>query len=257
MNNTNKSPNRMTALLNKIERRLGLSVIKLPEEINKDTWSSVIEDDTIPEFSRFYPNKIISIIDNTCSKDGYFFIDKDVPEGCTIIGCGDICWSGYQSDPRFDRYGLNFSVYDFMSREYSVDDVALAQVSTDYMSLFNLNIYPEFIKPNKVRLVSVNNSPVSRYRPFPLEVYIEHNKDLSTISPTMMTLFEKLAQSDIAVYLYNILKYYDGLDTVFGNLDLKLDTLQEWANKRDDIVRELDENHVTTANENQPCIMCV
>ena len=63
MNNTNKSPNQMTKLLNKIERRLGLQVITLPEKINKDSWHTVIEEDTIPEFSRYFPNKIISIID--------------------------------------------------------------------------------------------------------------------------------------------------------------------------------------------------
>ena len=90
MNNTNKSPNQMTKLLNKIERRLGLQVINLPPKINKDTWHTIIEEDTIPEFSRLFPNKIISIIDNKCMKDDYYFIDKDVPEGCTIIGCGDI-----------------------------------------------------------------------------------------------------------------------------------------------------------------------
>ena len=37
MNNTNKSPNQMTKLLNKIERRLGLQVLTLPEKINKYT----------------------------------------------------------------------------------------------------------------------------------------------------------------------------------------------------------------------------
>ena len=73
MNNTNKSPNQMTKLLNKIERRLGLQVITLPEKINKDSWHIIIEEDTIPEFSRYFPNKIVSIIDNKCHKDDYYF----------------------------------------------------------------------------------------------------------------------------------------------------------------------------------------
>ena len=258
MNNTNKSPNQMTKLLNKIERRLGLQVITLPKKINKDTWYTVIEDDTIPEFSRFFPNKIISIIDNKCMKDDFYFIDKDVPEGCTILGCGDIDWQSYRNcDPRFDKYGINFSTYDFISQDYSLDDIALSQVSADFISLFNLGIYPEFLAPNKVKLVSVNNSPVSRYRPFPLIVYIEHNKDLSTISPTMMTTFEKLAMCDVATMLYNNLKYYDGMDTGFGNLDLKLDLLQDYANKREDVIEKLDAEHTSTANENQPCIICM
>ena len=49
----------------------------------------------------------------------------------------------------------------------------------------------------------------------------------------------------------------DGTDTVFATLDLKLDVVQEWYNKRDDIINELKEAHVSTANEYQPIIMTV
>ena len=252
-----RSGNQMTALLNKIERRLGLSVITLPDKIAKPTWHTVIEEDTIPTFSRYFPYKITVIIDNTCEKDGFFFIDKDLPEGCKILGVKDVDWQSYRCDPRFDRYGINFSTYDFISRDYSIDDVAFSQVAADYRSLFNLGIYPEFEYPNKIRLVSVNGSAVSKYRPFPLQVFIEHPANLMTISPTMMETFEKLAQADIATMLYQQLKYYDGLDTVFANIDLKLDDLRAWSEKRDDIVRELDDAHVSTANEFGSLIMTV
>ena len=78
-----------------------------------------------------------------------------------------------------------------------------------------------------------------------------------TISPTMMETFEKLAQSDVATMLYQQLKFYDGAETVFANLDLKLDDLRNWAEKREDIIRELDEAHVSTANEFSSLIMTV
>ena len=73
----------------------------------------------------------------------------------------------------------------------------------------------------------------------------------------MMTTFEKLAMCDVATMLYNNLKYYDGMDTGFGNLDLKLDLLQDYANKREDVIEKLDAEHTSTANENQPCIICM
>ena len=257
INLMNKSPNQMTLLLNKIQRRLGLITLELPDKIGKDSWHTIIEEDTIPTFSRYFPYKITTIIDNTCEKDGFFFIDKDVPEGCKILGVKDIDWQAYRVDPRFDRYGINFSTYDFISRDYGIDDVAFSQMSADYLSLFNLGIYIEFEYPNKIRLVSVNGSPVSRYRPFPLQIFIEHPSNLMTISPTMMESFEQLAQADIATFLYQQLKYYDNQDTVYMQLDLKLETLQEWANKRDDIVRQLDEAHTTTANEAGSLIMTV
>lgn len=259
MTNTimNRNPNQMTLLLNKIERRLGLLVLNLPENISKDTWHTIIEEDTIPTFSRYFPYKLTVIIDNTCEKDGFFFIDRDLPEGCKILGVKDVDWQAYRVDPRFDRYGINFSTYDFISRDYGIDDVAFSQISADYLSLFNLGIYIEFEYPNKIKLVSVNGSPVSRYRPFPLQVFIEHPSNLMTISPTMMESFEQLAQADIATFLFQQLKYFDQQDTVYMQLDLKLDTLQEWMNKRDDIVRQLEEAHTTTSNEHQPLIMTV
>lgn len=249
--------NNMTKLVNKLERRLGMTVMNLPEALRKDNWPMVIEEDTIPTFSKYFPYGITTIIDNTCEKDGFYFIDKNIPEGTKILGVKDIDWQAYRCDPRFDRYGINFSTYDFISRDYGIDDVAFSQVSADYLSLFNLGIYIEFLPPNKIRLVSVNGSPVSRYRPFPLKIFIEHPNNLMTISPTMMETFERLAQADVATFLYQNLKYFDNQDTVYMQLDLKLDTLQEWMNRRDDIVRELDEAHTSTANEYQSLIMTV
>jgi hypothetical protein len=254
---TIRSGNQMTLLVNKIERRLGLSVLTLPDKIAKNSWHIIIEEETIPTFSRYFPYKITTIIDNTCEKDGFYFIDKDVPEGCKILGVKDVDWQSYRCDPRFDRYGINFSTYDFIARDYSVDDVALSQVSADFMSLFNLNIYIEFEYPNKIKLVSVNGSPVSRHRPFPLQIYIEHPANLMTISPTMMETFERLAMADVATAIYQQLKYYDNAETVYANLDLKLEDLRSWSEKREDIVKELDDAHVSTANEFSNMIMCI
>ena len=54
-----------------------------------------------------------------------------------------------------------------------------------------------------------------------------------------------------------VLKYYDNMDFAMGSLALQLDTLQDWASRRDDIIRELDEAHVSTANDAYPLIMTV
>ena len=39
--------NRMTKVLNKIERRLGLSMLPLPDKLSKDKWAEIIEEDTL------------------------------------------------------------------------------------------------------------------------------------------------------------------------------------------------------------------
>ncbi len=249
--------NQMTLLLNRIERQLGLSVLPLPDGLKKDDWARIIVEDTIPTFSQYFPYEVITLVDPKLCKDGYAFIDQDLPEGARILGVRDISWESYRTDPRLDRYGMNVFSQDFLAKEYAVDDVALTVTGNDLMSLFNLGIYIEFLYPNKIKLVSVNGFPISQCRPFPLKVLIEHLPNLASLSPTYMETFTKLAKADVALAIYNVLKYYDNMDTAYANLSLQLDTIQEAANSRPDIIRELDEAHVSTANEHSPMIMTI
>ena len=251
-----KNANQMTLLLNKIERRLGLSVIPTPEGLHKEDWANIIMEDTIPEFSRYFPYCITTLVRPAPNKDGWCFIDQDLPEGTRILGVRDIDWLAYRSDPRLDRYGMNVFSQDFLAREYAADDIALTTVGNDLMSLFNLGIYIEWEYPNKIKLESVNGFQVSRNRPFPLKILIEH-PGLWTISPTMMTKFEELATADVAVAVWQVLKYYDNMDTSYATLSLQLDTLNDWNNRRPEIVRELQEASVSASNENQPLLLTV
>ena len=68
--------NDMTLLLDKIERRLGLLPLAqfLPENMQKSKWADVIQQDTLVEFSRYFPNQFKMIIgEDTCNKK----LDKD------------------------------------------------------------------------------------------------------------------------------------------------------------------------------------
>ena len=63
--------NSMTLLLDKIERRLGLIPLSqfLPENMQKPKWADVIQQDTLVEFSRYFPNQFKMIInDESCNK---------------------------------------------------------------------------------------------------------------------------------------------------------------------------------------------
>ena len=242
--------NRPTALLNKIERRLHLKLLDLPEAINKDVWfNEVICEDSIPTFSRYLPYRITTIIDQSCSKDDFFFIDKDVPEGSIILGVEDVDWQSYRNLNGYDRY-------NFIST-YGADEIALTQVSADYVSLFNLGIFPEFLPPNKIRLETCNGNICNKFYNFPLQVLIQHTPNLMTISPTQMGIFEDLCTSDVADFLWGQLKYYDENDTTFLTVSLRIDKLIEWANKKENIMDELKNAYVSTANEYQPIMITI
>ena len=92
---------------------------------------------------------------------------------------------------------------------------------------------------------------------FHILLFITHRPDLTTIMPTQMDIFESLAQADVALFLYRFLTHYDGLETVYTQIDLKLQELETEAGKRDDIMNTIKESYVSAANQNQPMIICV
>lgn len=253
--------NKMNLLLSKIERRLGTKPLMLPDDISKDTWADeVIVPDTLATFSRYFPHMVRIQIDARPEnkKNGYYLIDTDLLGGAEILGVKDIAWDVYGNNGLTQQSGIG--MYDYLSayNNYSMDDVMLLQARADLTSVFNNGIFVEFKEPNMIRLESVTSGDITGgLKEIPIDLFVNHPANLSTIPPTMMETFEKLAISDVASFLYAYLQHYDGLETVFANVDLKLSTIEKCASERDDIVRLLDEQHVNPANKNQPIMFCV
>lgn len=247
--------NNMTRLLNKIERRLGTRQLKLPEYLCKDKWADeVIVEDSLVTFSRYFPNKININIDYARKKDGWYYIDDSVCQSLQILGIKDIDWEEYTGRESPGAYGL----YDIYSESYGLDDIGLMQMRADHMSLFNRGIYIDFKEPNMFRLVSVNNLDLSHgLTHIPLQVLAVHSPSLCTISATMMGIFEDLATADVAAWLYEELKYYEALETVYVNIDLKLSDLNDKAGRRQDIIDKLENAQVSSAQTSMPLIWTI
>ena len=142
-----------------------------------------------------------------------------------------------------------YMVYDMFSSQYGVNEIALLQARADVASLYNTAIYPEFKYPNKVRFKTAAGTAAINFQ--------YDSKDLSSIAPTKMEIFENLATADVASFLYENLKYFDNLETVFANIDIKIDALKDEADRRNDIISELKEGYVSAANANQPLMYTV
>lgn len=252
--------NKMTSLINKIERRLGTNIINLPKELDKDKWVEVIEEDTIQTFSRYLPNAIKVLI-NTKETDseGYSWVDTNLPDSIKILGIRDIDWSAFGVINGGARTPAGFGIYDMFSSTYGIDEIGLLQGRADITSLYNTAIYPDFKYPNKVRFrTAAGTAAINfQYDTVPLTLLVEHSPDLSTIAPTKMGIFENLATADVASFLYENLKYFDNLETVFANVDIKIDSLKERADRREDIINELKDGYVSAANSNQPLMYTV
>lgn len=251
--------NKMGDLLDKIERRLGTRPLNLPDYLQKDKWADVIDKDTLTTFSRYFPNELqIYLRPEDRRTDGYFIIDNTICDSVEILGVRDIDWDVFGRDQLHLHEALGYGVYNFLSNNVGLDDIGLLQMRADHLSLFNNNIFVEYKAPNMVKISSVTGGDLSRaFNVFPVTLFIKHAKNLMTISPTMMEEFENLAIADTASFLYEELKYYDGLENVYANIDLKMAELETKAQKREDLISKLDDAHVSAANQYQPLILTV
>ena len=254
--------NNMTKLLNLIELRLGTKPLNLPDDISKNKWGEWLRDYTLKTFSLYFPNLIpYTFNTSNMSRDaqGYYIIDeKQVPGDIEIIGVQDIPWDdptafGYENPGWYDPITSPFGYFN-SSLNYSFDQIAAIQGAADRQSLFNSGIYLDFKPPNKIKLTTCTGEYFGKtnIETFKVNLLIKHNDSLTSIESTKMETFEQFAVADTAKFLYEYLKYFDGIETVFVNSNLRLDDLRDAAQKREELINEFKESFVSADNYNQP-----
>ena len=260
--------NDMTALLDKIEMRLGLVPITphLPEKLSKPQWAQWIKDDTMMTFSRYYPNMFpMTINDDTTVKvkeknggETWYYIKDEYLEGVKLFGIEDIDWTDYgtrNSSLGATSLGGGYYYPNYACPMGTFENILAAQEAADFSSLYNRGLYIDFRYPNKFRLKGLGNTSYD-LTSFVVKLLVNH-RDLSTISPTKMEIFEELCQCDIARYIWMNLRYYDNLETIYVGLDLKLSDLQSEADKRESVLDKIKDAYVSTSNDNIPYIWTI
>lgn len=250
--------NSMTLLLNKIERRLGTQQLNLPDYMSKNVWAKeVICNDTLDTFSRYLPNKMPYVLCPENKKNDYYLIDESICNNVQILGVGDIDWHAWSAHYPGLLYG-GVNSYDMMTSGVDFETFTDIQMMADHVSAFSNGIYLEFVPPNKIKLnIIISSSFLTNYQTIPINLFVKHADNLKTIPPTQMELFERLAISDVATFLYEQLKMYDNLETTYSNIDLKLSSLEEKSRDRQQIIEYLESNYVSAANRNQPILLTI
>lgn len=254
----------MTKLLNKIERRLGTKLIKLPKEIDKEAWIEVITEDTLETFSRFFPNSIFYEVNTSRDRhkkpgmENFYYIDEAmVPGDIQIYGLRDVDFNSLASTGVAANSigGWRDPIYGSM---FGFEDVALTQARADMNSMVNTGVYPTYEHPHMIKLEGAGGLDITTgLSTFRVELFVKHANNLTTISPTKMETFEELAELDIKIFLYNSLKLFQGIDTVFGTIDLKIDDWEGAANERKEFVEQLREKYISADNLKQPIMYTV
>ena len=258
--------NDMTQLITKIERRLGLTplVQHLPEFCSKEKWAEVIMEDTITTFSRYFPNKFPFVVDETtCDKKEengvvYYYIKDEILKGTKLLGLLDVDWTDNTTKNASlgaNSIGGGYYYPSFGCIESTFNSVLSLQMQADVNSLYNRGLFIDFQYPNRFSVKGLGNTNYD-LKSFVVNLLVEHCS-LSTISPTKMETFEALAQADVAKFLYMNLRYYDGFETAYVNIDLKLSELNDEAGKRENIIDDIKNSYVSTSNDNIPYIWTV
>jgi hypothetical protein len=253
--------NNMSKLIDKIEWRLGLIPLTkhLPEEFGKNAWATVIKEDSLLTYSRYVPRRFsFKVTPQTAPKKGpWYYIDEDYVGSQSILGVGDIDWTkfGNRSIGLAQTFGYG-TIDAGLAANYTIDDIMGMKQRADYASMFSNQIIPEFEAPNKIRLVAAGNYDVN-IGEFNIILFLKHLDSLTSIPATAMEKFEQLAQADVAGFLVNNLKYWDGFETVFSTIDLKMSNLESEYGKRESIIDYLEQNYVSANNRAIPLIMTI
>lgn len=255
--------NDITDLVNKIERRLGMLALTphLPKELGKDAWANVIKTDTLKTFSRYFPRKILFVINSqTCNKitenkRTWYVIKDEYLGGQKLLGAYDLSWDDLSSNniSLGQTAGYGYYIPNYGGVDSTYEAFIAQQLSADVASMYNNQMYVDFQYPNRVRIVRAGGVDVN-LNEYAIYLLVEHS-DLSTISPTKMEIFEQLAQADIANFLYMNLRYVDNLETIYINIDLKLNELNQQGDRRQEILDKIEQSYVSAANDNIPYIM--
>lgn len=254
--------NNMSRLIDLIELRIGTKPLNLPNDIAKDKWGEWISKFTLKTFSIYFPNKIPYTFDTSnmqIDREGFYIIDETIiPGNIELLGVQDIPWNdptafGMDNPGWYDVATSPFGFFN-MNLNYSFDQIAAIQGAADRQSLFNNGIYIDFKSPNKLKLSSVTGEYLNKIniKYFKVNLLIKHDPNLGTIEPTKMEDFEQFAIADVATFLYEYLKYFDGVETVFANTNLRLDDIQAKAQKREEMIQVFKEAFVGADNYNQP-----
>ena len=254
--------NDKSQLLNYIEKMLGLIPLRdiLPEPFDKDSWmDEVVLPISLQSFSVYYPLEIPYEVDSsTKKKNGWYYIDEEKVANAKILGVKDLDWSTLGRDSLFYQSTYGYGVYDPYVGSYGVDDIAMGQMRADVASLYNFSIYPIFESPNKFRIEGVFSSDITKtIGHFKLKVLVQHPDSLLTIPATRSELFNNLCTADVATYLVSNLKHYENVESIYAQIQLRLDDLRDWSAKSDMYREEMKNSFVSAENPTVPLIMSI
>ena len=206
-----------TDVIQYIELNLGASIQVL--ELSNEDIMSVIETQTLPTYSLFYPNfqyiEVIPKRDKVPGRFNTFYLRTDLE----IIGVSKLLAENYLGNS-----GLPMAYYD--------SDPVNRQMTSDVASMFFQPITYEYETPNIISVYPKTNLVGN----FTVQLKTVHPKHLATIPFAMRNEFLKCALLDVRIALYPIRQRFTTINTTFGNLELFMDKLDSASDDKEQLL---------------------
>lgn len=228
----------ISQLMTRLKMDLGIYVVPLPFENSEKALNDVITTKTLPVFSQFVPRRWeedLSIndlkqIDATVDVSTY-----ELPKHLfftpiiSIMRCEPI-------NTMFN--GAYYSGTPILSGTTDIfEDMLLGSATYDVMSAIAPPFSYDFIRPNKLRIYNMT-CYLDKIR---LIIGYQHADNLSTIPVDAEQSFYDLALLDMKIFLYNNLKYYDEINTAYGNIKLRIEDWSNAESQREDLLQKWSE----------------
>jgi hypothetical protein len=221
-----------TSLLRHIKRKLGASHRPLP--IDDEEILDTIYQETLYTFSNYYPfmhNIQLDGADKTKQvpgENGVFFLETD---GLEIIGVSKF-FRGY--DFYSGHYYPRFQPQDFFESQMYADLRSAVEVPDTF----------EFVPPNRVEVFPKYHSAHQML----FVVKCVHPQHLGTIPISLREQFFRLAELDVKISLYQIMKMYDQVNSAYGTIELKIEDLEQAEDQRRELLEIWDTQYLKEGN---------
>lgn len=234
-------PLSQTEVIRYIERRLGYKLMDL--EISPDEIIDVIQTETLPEFSKYFPYVQQVLINDADKVEGYDNRwrlrtpgDEEILNINRVIGLdriNNIATGGgdgiVTGNPRMGATMGN-----------PLDN----QVMADIYSLQRNPTLFHFYPPNILEITPSYTSASA----FQAVVNTVHRKNFSTIPVNLRKQFLQLALIDAADTILPLRTRFQTIQTTFGSVELMIDQLQEISQSREEVTEKFRQSVTRMAN---------
>ena len=220
-----------TWILNRARSFLGQNVTG-QVDFNDEDILNCLDQETLPTLSIYLPHyqdfEVDTVKDRVGGHDGVYQIKAP---GERLLGVNRI------------REGI--AAYGSMMYDPMLfGDVLDRQLVADRQSATELSVTWDFRPPNIIELFP----KALQYSQIYVECKCVHPTHCRTVPPTAREILRELFLADLAIDVMSVRSYFQNIQSVFGELNLNLERLQQQADKRESIIEKLESKQHKSAH---------